>query len=515
MYNLTPGANVFYDLSGGAYVSFDDCWITSGGTAGDIVFNNTTAILYLNNILGVPGTSGLIWVSCSGGSLIADRVRFGGEAVSGTCVQWSTPASFPRNVGIQDSILVIQNSSMYTSDGADTIKFYTLPNRFVFENNYGMNSSTTGMHYDSTIPLEQRAGFVPSFITSVFGDESSEIIDCTTSDPEITNLVAAKRLYPEKPVLTTDLYSQFNTPVTVTAIGCTTSAPNDPFGVARYQAICNSAGNLNLQLGYGNPLTGIPAGDYTAVFDVEIIGSPITVELGVGGGYALKVLEIGHNIAALPFSINSAYVAPATWSSGHAYSVNNVVIGSGGNNIWRCSVGGTSATNSDPDHLATLGGNGVGPGYTNTDTNGVAWTWVTAGGIFVSAFGGISGSGLAVGRIRVFKHHPNINNINTVSYGSSIPGSGQWYAGDVINNVTPTSGNNIGWVCTASGSPGTWIPFGTINGAVTDIPGNLTVGTSDLNQITLTGTGEVVLKASQGGNSDYLPVSETISFKVH
>jgi hypothetical protein len=35
------------------------------------------------------------------------------------------------------------------------------------------------------------------------------------------------------------------------------------------------------------------------------------------------------------------------------------------------------------------------------------------------------------------------------------------------------------------------------------------------NEITLTGTGEVVLKASQGGNSDYLPVSETISFKVH
>jgi hypothetical protein len=48
-------------------------------------------------------------------------------------------------------------------------------------------------------------------------------------------------------------------------------------------------------------------------------------------------------------------------------------------------------------------------------------------------------------------------------YASTIPASGTWAVGDIVYVVTPASGANIGWVCTAAGTPGTWKLFGTIS----------------------------------------------------
>lgn len=46
---------------------------------------------------------------------------------------------------------------------------------------------------------------------------------------------------------------------------------------------------------------------------------------------------------------------------------------------------------------------------------------------------------------------------------SAAPVSGDWIQGDIVYNEAPTSGGYIGWVCTASGSPGTWKTFGAIS----------------------------------------------------
>lgn len=50
----------------------------------------------------------------------------------------------------------------------------------------------------------------------------------------------------------------------------------------------------------------------------------------------------------------------------------------------------------------------------------------------------------------------------TVTYASSAPASGNWRVGDLVYNQNPTAGGNIGWVCTANGTPGTWKSFGAI-----------------------------------------------------
>lgn len=45
---------------------------------------------------------------------------------------------------------------------------------------------------------------------------------------------------------------------------------------------------------------------------------------------------------------------------------------------------------------------------------------------------------------------------------TSEPNAGSWTQGDIVFNLTPTPGAYVGWVCTASGTPGTWKGFGLI-----------------------------------------------------
>ncbi|GEM_PF-3221836 len=46
---------------------------------------------------------------------------------------------------------------------------------------------------------------------------------------------------------------------------------------------------------------------------------------------------------------------------------------------------------------------------------------------------------------------------------ASFPSTGYWEAGETIRHSNPTAGGDVGWVCTASGSPGTWKGYGKIN----------------------------------------------------
>lgn len=42
------------------------------------------------------------------------------------------------------------------------------------------------------------------------------------------------------------------------------------------------------------------------------------------------------------------------------------------------------------------------------------------------------------------------------AYGTAAPTTNTWSVGDIIWNVSPTAGGNIGWACTTAGTPGTW-----------------------------------------------------------
>ncbi len=50
-----------------------------------------------------------------------------------------------------------------------------------------------------------------------------------------------------------------------------------------------------------------------------------------------------------------------------------------------------------------------------------------------------------------------------VSYYTSAPSTGTWAVGDIVYHSTPVAAGNIGWVCVAAGTPGTWKAFGKID----------------------------------------------------
>ena len=47
--------------------------------------------------------------------------------------------------------------------------------------------------------------------------------------------------------------------------------------------------------------------------------------------------------------------------------------------------------------------------------------------------------------------------------GVSAPESGEFVKGDICWNTNPQASSYVGWICTVSGTPGEWLPFGAIN----------------------------------------------------
>lgn len=63
-----------------------------------------------------------------------------------------------------------------------------------------------------------------------------------------------------------------------------------------------------------------------------------------------------------------------------------------------------------------------------------------------------------------FGNRPNTLAVNkVVGYGSAAPTTGSYTVGDIIYNTSATAGGYVGWVCVASGTPGTWKTFGVIS----------------------------------------------------
>lgn len=59
---------------------------------------------------------------------------------------------------------------------------------------------------------------------------------------------------------------------------------------------------------------------------------------------------------------------------------------------------------------------------------------------------------------------PKSSDPPSIGFGSAAPGSGYYVAGSIVWNSAPSSGASVpmGWVCTATGSPGTWTALASI-----------------------------------------------------
>lgn len=111
-------------------------------------------------------------------------------------------------------------------------------------------------------------------------------------------------------------------------------------------------------------------------------------------------------------------------------------------------------------------GDGIGLAYDSTLKTGVlkelnsgsTLTRITTGATDPSAFSRKSltaGSLLNLGGV-YSSSYDNTSLVKRLIYGSKVPVSGYWNAGDMIINNNPADRPEFGWRCVTAGSPGTW-----------------------------------------------------------
>jgi len=49
-----------------------------------------------------------------------------------------------------------------------------------------------------------------------------------------------------------------------------------------------------------------------------------------------------------------------------------------------------------------------------------------------------------------------------IGFSNAAPTSGQWTQGDAVLNSAATVGQPVGWSCTVSGAPGTWVAWANL-----------------------------------------------------
>lgn len=66
----------------------------------------------------------------------------------------------------------------------------------------------------------------------------------------------------------------------------------------------------------------------------------------------------------------------------------------------------------------------------------------------------------------------SLSGLRRLVYASAAPTVGAWATGDIVIRTTTSQGLSVGWQCVASGTPGTWVPFGQVGvlQAITAIP---------------------------------------------
>jgi hypothetical protein len=143
------------------------------------------------------------------------------------------------------------------------------------------------------------------------------------------------------------------------------------------------------------------------------------------------------------------------------------------------------ATVKDTNSANVIISNNTFPGSTQAGVKTMDLTgtigFVVSGNIFKGGLGSydfqcVNGVGTAKGifKLNFLTLGYNIDTLSVIllsdnqggatrAYLTAAPTAGAWLRGDIVYHQQPSSAGNLAWVCTASGSPGTWKSWGTIS----------------------------------------------------
>jgi parallel beta-helix repeat protein len=236
-------------------------------------------------------------------------------------------------------------------------------------------------------------------------------------------------------------------------------------------------------VGEASPTYGVNITGNTVMSDgiAGIAVSKVTVGAVISGNTVSDCLGSGIEIYDCQrFSITGNTIFGASMTNGiYGHQGSDLVFKDG-------SISGNSIKNADlsikledPDEIAVTGN--VLSTYT---TNGIFIT----DGLYTSVIGNTFASASAVSAIKTTgthvyslaanntikpnsgETHPSVSNSSSrgdefkvVGQSQAVPTTGTWGRGDTLYTDNVSAGGTIGWVCTTSGTPGTWKTFGSIS----------------------------------------------------
>ena len=291
------------------------------------------------------------------------------------------------------------NCSIYHTT-TPIMDFYATPTSIIFNNCGGFVDAQTGViNFDSTMTEVEKAKLSKTQIQFNRTDNNGNL-DAYVSNLDNLSFAEVAR-QPSVPINRVCTYTDL-----IATTGSSKITSSTTTGVTS-TTLYDSIGNAGSQLAY------------------EVTDA--------GGGGVLASFNTDYNISTLPNG-NYTYELYATCTG--LVKV-NMATGSSGSKYFELAQGCYQLCL--PNTLST---------------NNDRFLQITVSGLFGTKF--------AISRIRVWKgfHLSRATEI----YSSAVPsGAGNiWFVGDKVINSAPTVGQPIGWICTVSGTPGTWVAMANL-----------------------------------------------------
>lgn len=185
----------------------------------------------------------------------------------------------------------------------------------------------------------------------------------------------------------------------------------------------------------------LDAGTNTMPITESFYGRPVTPDLWLGAVLAFSHQREYYTINNTGAAGSGIYITQNTLTIGEQYTLFMAV---------RCD---TTVVMRDGTFILSV---------EDIPTTSEEWRylqcpWVASGDdLIIYWVGDLQVKGLCIykGVVETGTIHPPTP---AIWYSDSIPSNGTWRLGDEINRITPSIGATLGWICTASGTPGTWV----------------------------------------------------------
>lgn len=348
------------------------------------------------------------WIYNEGITLEVSRFRFGGEPGAHRILQNESGMLIQGGA----TSVSITNCAVYTG-GDYGMVLNNMPANFVYRDNYGMlggapilyggNSTggTDGTRNIGRTNIDFDAGIYGGS-RSMYGSLSS-----TNSSATMPRIAAAMNRYNRLGTQTLATASKIVDKTYGLMTGgvqplFTVTTTTDIFGATVQKIIGYDGDNtFNSYSNFGTTdLTGLPAGTYTIVVNITV---------GSNGGVAY---------AGNPVSFG--------------------IVGSLTDKYWNLTPG------------------------SHTLSMEFYWDGTNEPNIGYSVYNVDSATYFAHDGFRLFTGSADVQTWNTITYANAAPTTGYHRLGDRVIRLTPTVGQPKGWVCTAAGTPGTWVSEGNL-----------------------------------------------------